>query len=286
MSGFPMHFIPKNGIYAYLGPSGTNSEEALRLLDIPTENRKPYSTIAEVVSAVDFGECFSGVVPLENSSEGSVFATLNTLSHSDSQIQADIVLDVHHALIVSTDMELMDITSVMSHPQALGQCRSWLLEHLRGVEQVEDNSTAKAVRKACSHHNKHLAAIGSGLAAERYGGKVLYPSIADDSSNQTRFAVIGKGVHKKTGNDKTSLIIIPSEDRPGILDYVTSVFSFRKLNLTKIQSLQVRGQLGRYIFYFDLEGHQEDPEVIRALQVLELDFQVKILGSYPAVQLS
>lgn len=284
MSIRPNAFVPKPGVYAYLGPAGTNSEEALSLLGIPAENRKSYTTFKEVVEAVDRKDCLSGVIPIENSSMGSVAEALGALiSASDVQIQAELVLDIHHALIVSERMSLSDVTEVASHPQALGQCESWISSNLKGSVRISVSSTAKAVRQASSVHNHNLAAIGSALAAEKYKGKVLFPSIADLNGNQTRFVVIGKGVHKKTNHDKTAILVIPNEDREGILHMITGVFLYQGINLTKVESLQVKGKLGCYFFYFDLLGHQNDKKVIKAIETLRVDFQVEVLGSYPSV---
>jgi len=269
--------------YAYLGPEGTHSHEALLAFAGPEALCEPVATIGEVFNAVERGKADLGIVPIENSLEGSVNATLDSLAfESDLEIQAEVVRDIHHALCVAPGTKLTDITRIVSHPQALAQSRRWLTEHLLGKPVSAANSTAEAVRMAVEEPG--VAAIGSLFAATTYGAEVLFESIEDYAGNQTRFVVLGSGIHERTGHDKTSLALFMKADKPGTLHMILSEFAFGQINLTKIQSRPTRKQLGDYMFFIDCAGHIEDENVRLALDCLRLKLrQVKVLGSYPRV---
>ena len=269
--------------YAYLGPEGTHSHEALLAFAGPDALCEPVSTIGEVFKAVERGKAEMGIVPIENSVEGSVNATLDSLAfESDLEIQAEVVRDIHHALCVAPGTKLTDITRIVSHPQALAQSRRWLTEHLLGKPVSAANSTAEAVRAAVEEPG--VAAIGSMFAATTYGAEVLYESIEDYAGNQTRFVVLGNGIGARTGHDKSSLALFMKADKPGTLHMILSEFAFWQINLTKIQSRPTRKQLGDYMFFIDCVGHVEDENVRLALDCLRLKLrQVKVLGSYPRV---
>jgi prephenate dehydratase len=267
--------------YAFLGPAGTFSEEALLLLDI--EDLEPLScvSIEDVFEAVERGQAEAGIVPIENSVEGSVPATLDALAFETSlEIQSEIVLDVHHALILGPGADLAKVTTVVSHPQATGQCRRWLARNLPGRTILAANSTAEAVQKAVA--DPTVAAVGTRLAAELYGGEIVEPAIEDYAGNQTRFVVIGRGLRTRTGDDKTSLALFLKADKPGALLMILSEFAYGEINLTKIQSRPTKRALGDYMFFVDLQGHVEDQNVRTALDCLRLKLRdVKVLGSYP-----
>lgn len=267
--------------YAYLGPEGTHSHEALLAFAGPDALCEPASTIGEVFNAVERGKADLGIVPIENSVEGSVNATLDALAfESDLEIQAEVVHDIHHALCVAPGTTLPEITRIVSHPQALAQSRRWITEHLLGKPIVAANSTAEAVRMAVQEPG--VAAIGSMFAAATYGAEVLHEAIEDFAGNQTRFVVLGSGIHERTGHDKTSLALFMKADKPGTLHMILSEFAFGQINLTKIQSRPTRKQLGDYMFFIDCAGHVEDENVRLALDCLRLKLrQVKVLGSYP-----
>lgn len=270
---------------AYLGPAGTHTEEALLSLELPDTVTLPCTSIEDVFTAVDRGKAALGVVPIENSIEGSVNATLDSLAFGgDLTIQRELVRSIHHALIVAPGVSRADITSVIAHPQASGQCRKWLSAELSGKPVVAANSNAEAVQRAVAESG--LAAIGPRLAAEIYGGVVLEHDIEDYGGNQTRFVVIGRGMQPRTGEDKTSLALFIHESRPGALLMILSEFAYGGINLTKIQSRPTKRQLGDYMFFADLEGHVTDPHVALALDCLRLKLrEVRVLGSYPkAVQ--
>lgn len=267
--------------YAFLGPAGTFSEEALLSLGIEQLDVVPCISIDEVFETVERGRAQAGIVPIENSVEGSVNATLDALAFETSlEIQSELVLDVHHALITAPDADLADVRIVVSHPQATAQCRRWLARNLPGRTIVAANSTAEAVQRAVS--DPGVAAVGTSLAAELYGGEVREGAIEDYAGNQTRFVVIGRGVHPRTGRDKTSLALFLQADKPGALLMILSEFAYGEVNLTKIQSRPTKRALGEYMFFVDLEGHVEDQNVKTALDCLRLKLrEVKVLGSYP-----
>lgn len=267
--------------YAFLGPAGTFSEEALFALGIDDLEAVPCLSIGDVFEAVERGQCEAGVVPIENSVEGSVNATLDALAFDTSlEIQAEVVLDIHHALITAPGADLAEVTVVTSHPQATGQCRRWLARHLPGRTVVAANSTAEAVQRAVG--DPTVAAIGTRLAADLHGGEVREPAIEDYAGNQTRFVVVGRGLRERTGADKSSLALFLKADKPGALLMILSEFAYGEINLTKIQSRPTKRALGEYMFFVDLEGHVDDQNVKTALDCLRLKLRdVKVLGSYP-----
>lgn len=268
---------------AFLGPAGTFTEEALLSLGTEGVEPVPFARIADVFAAVASGDCDSGVVPIENSVEGSVNETLDALAFDyDLHITAELVRDIHHALVVAPGIRLEDVTAVVSKPEATAQCRAWLSANLPGRPTIAANSTAEAVRRSLAEPG--LAAIGTALASELYGGTVLHESIEDFEGNQTRFVVIGRGLHERTGHDKTSLALFMQRNRPGALLMILSEFAYGQIDLTKIQSRPTKRQLGQYMFFVDLEGHVDDPHVALALECLRLKLrEVKVLGSYPRV---
>lgn len=268
--------------WAFLGPEGTYTEEALLSLQEPGVEPVSCQTIGDVFHEVANGGSAFGIVPIENSIEGSVSATLDALVFDyELHIQREFVRDIVNNLIVAPGVELKDVTGVVSHPQGTAQCRNWLSAHLPGREILAADSTADAVRRAVAEPG--LAAVGTDLAAELYGGKILARGIQDFKGNQTRFVVIGRGIRERTGDDKTSLALFLQKDRPGALLMILSEFAYGQINLTKIQSRPTKKQLGEYMFFVDLEGHAEDPPVALALDCLRLKLRdVKLLGSYPA----
>lgn len=267
--------------YAFLGPAGTFSEEALLALDVQDVTPVPATSIDEVFEAVERGQADFGIVPIENSVEGSVPTTLDALAFDTSlEIQDETVLDIHHALITAPGADLAGVKTIVSHPQATGQCRRWLARNLPGRAILAANSTAEAVQRAAG--DPTVAAVGTRLAAELHGGEVREPAIEDYAGNQTRFVIIGRGLRERTGRDKTSLALFLKADKPGALLMILSEFAYGEINLTKIQSRPTKRQLGDYMFFVDLEGHVDDQHVKTALDCLRLKLRdVKVLGSYP-----
>lgn len=269
--------------YAFLGPAGTFSEEALLSMQLPDCELVECATISEVFEAIERGRAEAGVVPIENSIEGSVPATLDALAFDTQlEIQRELVIDIHFSLAVAPGVSLADVTSVVAHPQASGQCRRWLERYLPGRAVTAANSNADAVRTAVA--TPGVAALGPAIAAELYGADVLESGVEDYAGNQTRFVLVGRGLCKRSGRDKTSLALFMKQDKPGALLMILSEFAYGEINLTKIQSRPTKRQLGDYMFFVDCEGHFEDSNVKTALDCLRLKLrEVKVLGSYPRV---
>lgn len=268
---------------AYLGPPGTFTEEALlKIYSTDEIELIPYPSIADILFAVEQKEADEGIVPIENSIEGSVNVTLDILIFQvDVKINKEIVLNVDHNLLAKKGTGLSDIAGVYSIPHATAQCRNFLQKNLNNVELFATNSTAEAA-KIVSESDKKIAAISTKLAAELYGLEVLSEEIQDVKDNSTRFVVVNDAISKSSGHDKTSIVCFIFEDRPGSLLEILQEFAGRGINLTKIESRPTKKALGDYCFLIDMEGHIEDKPVAEALGVLNKKLRtIKILGSFP-----
>ena len=274
---------------AFLGPAGTFAEEALRA-SAPqgTEIQEiPYASVYETVMAVQDGEADRAVVPIENSLEGSVTATLDALAGEADRVRiaAEVVRPIEHCLVVRPGLELDAVRRVISHPQAIAQCAGFLRERLPDAETGSAQSTADAVRTAVGA-TEPLAALGPRLAAELYGGEVLAESVQDGSDNATRFVWLAPaGTEPEAEATKTSIVFWGFNDEsPGALVRVLSELADREVNLTKIESRPRRVRLGHYMFFADLVGGAEEPAVRGALGALSERVQtLKVLGSYPVL---
>ncbi|MEA2405503.1 MAG: prephenate dehydratase [Thermoleophilaceae bacterium] len=271
---------------AFLGPAGTFAEEALRSSAPGAVEEVPYPTVYETVMAVHSGAAERAVVPIENSLEGSVSATLDALAGEaeDVRIAAELVLPVSHCLIARAGTALGDVTRVLSHPQAISQCRRFLRDSLAAAQPESAPSTADAVRTV-SESGEPWAALGTRLAAELYGCEVLAESVEDRDDNLTRFVWLAPAsAEPPDGASKTSIVFWGFNDQsPGALARVLAELGERDINLTKIESRPRRVQLGHYMFFADLEGGEHDPVVAEALAALRDKVRtLKVLGSYPA----
>jgi chorismate mutase / prephenate dehydratase len=265
---------------AYMGPPRSFSHAAAVALYGASARLLPTRTIPDAVEAAGDGQADVAVVPIENTIEGGVNATLDALFDSDLSISDEFVLDVELCLLAKTE-DLSLIKRVTSHPQPLGQCKHWLRANLPDADLVVASSTTAAAQDALA--DPSTAAVGSRLAAE-LGLKVVREHIQDHEGNATRFVVVGKRLTRPTGNDKTTLVFSTPHER-GALRRVLEVFDQEGLNLTRIESRPLRGQQWQYSFFTDLEGHRDDPPVRRALERLEQDgAMVRVLGSYPRAQ--
>ncbi len=264
---------------AYLGPEGTFCEQAAKK-HFPQATLIPYPSVTDIFTAVENGEVSHGVVPVENSTEGSVHATLDCLLESDVVVCGEVELRVTHNLIARPGVRLGAIRLILSHPQALAQCRRFIEKTFPSVELKETSSTARAV-ELLNNMDDNAAAIGTEVAAERSGMVILARSIEDEPNNFTRFFVLCKRDAEPTGKDKTSLIF-SAKHVPGSLYKVLEVFAIRDINLTKIESRPEKGKPWNYLFYLDFEGHRADAKSREALDEMRerCDF-VKVLGSYP-----
>ncbi len=263
---------------AILGPRGTFSEEAA--LRFPKRELVLCSDIDDVFSHVISGDVDRGIVPVENSLEGSVGMTLELLQKKGVKIVGELVVDIHHTLMALPGTKLGEIEEVISHPHALAQCKGYLKN--QGVKSRNFASTAEAAKEISKKGLKRVAAIAPKISAELYGLEILEEAIQDAEANQTRFLIIAKNDHAATGHDKTSLILELGKDRPGALFDILKPFAVEKINLTKIESRPSRKALGDYIFYVDFEGHRKDPVIKNVLDELEKNTSsMKVLGSYP-----
>lgn len=269
---------------AYLGPAGTFTEEAARRYD-PDALLVPLPSIPSVGAAVATGRAEEGVVPIENSLEGAVNDTLDLLiQESRLHIRRELILPVEHCLLVSPGTVLEEIQIVISHPQALGQCREYIQRRFPGAQAVAALSTAAAVEQM-KVLEVASAAIATRRAAEIYGAEIADEGVQDRLNNVTRFVVLAGEDHPKTGRDKTSLCFSFDEDIPGQLYGVLREFADRNINLGKIESRPTKDGLGTYIFLIDLEGHKQDAAVAEALDLLQAKVSMcKIFGSYPSYQ--
>jgi chorismate mutase/prephenate dehydratase len=262
---------------AYMGPEGTFSHAAARGLFGLAATYLETTTLEGVFDAVARHEARHGVVPIENSSEGSVDHVLDALVGGDLLIRAELELEVAQCLL-SRAGGLPSIERVYSHPQALGQCRMWLAKNLPGAQLVQSPSTAAAVRETA---DPRAAAVAGRLASDLYGVPVLRERIQDQANNVTRFVIISTEDAPRTGNDKTTLAFSLHDGR-GALMRVLSVFDEEGVNLTRIESRPSREKPWDYVFLADLEGHRDDASVARAqARLAERCPLVKHLGSYP-----
>jgi prephenate dehydratase len=267
---------------AYLGPEGTFAETAARMLRLGDhEALLPCADVREVFRAVERGEATRGVVPIENTLEGSVTATLDTLAFdTDLIIHGELELPVNLVLAAPPGTTLADVRTVRSYIVAFGSARRWLSTDLAHAEQIPSASTARAAQEVAELGAGH-AAIVNVLAAERYGLEVLADGIADRAGNMTRFVTVGHHVPPPTGWDKTSLVVFIDSNRPGALLELLELFAERDLNLTKIESRPTKTELGEYCFFVDVEGHVADERVGDALAAVHrTQRDVRMLGSY------
>ena len=263
---------------AFLGPEATFSHLAARMHFGESSRFFPQTGISRVFDEVEKGSIDWGVVPVENSLEGSVNVTLDRLITTQLKIRAEIYLRISQCLI-SSAKNMKDIKRIYSIPIVLAQCQVWLKTNMPNCVLGETQSTAAAVQMVKGKKNE--AAIGSSLAGKIYGLNLLAEGIEDNSSNTTRFLVIGSGESDATGNDKTSLIFATPHS-PGSLHSALASFARRKINLAKIESHPVKDKLWEYSFFVDMIGHVTDMHVKSCLQELKKKTTfLKILGSYP-----
>ena len=271
---------------AYLGPGGTFTEQALRAEPALAHGRLlEYPSISEVLEATAAGEADLGFAAIENSIEGSVNVTLDTLAfESRLLIQHETILDVHLDLLGAPGADLANVSRVVSFPHAAAQCRRFLAERLSHAHIEAATSTAAAVRAVASDADPTAAAIGAALAGRLYGLDALAANIGDHPDNRTRFVTVAaSGIPAPSGHDKTSIVTFQRKDRPGSLLSILQEFAARSINLTKLESRPTKRSLGEYCFIIDLAGHVADELVADALlNIAAKSADVKFLGSYPA----
>lgn len=265
-------------IIGLLGPEGTYSEKAARLVDASAQ-LKFFDNLEDVIESVLGGDVDCGIAPIENSLEGAIGITLDALLEHQINIISEVTVPIRHCLLSKGRME--DITLIMSHPQALAQCRKFIRKNLKNARIQSTASTSNAAKLTAEF--PEIAAIASHDSAKKYGLDVLADDIQDVKENSTRFVVLGKHTPPPTGHDKTSIIIHLARDRPGALYELLGEFARRNINLTKIESRPSKMGLGDYLFYIDMEGHRSDVNINDAItSVGKLVDWIKVIGSYPA----
>lgn len=263
---------------AYFGPPATHTHLACIQHFGSSVRAIPEENIQEVFESVEKEKASYGVVPIENSTEGSVNRTLDMFIESGVKICGEILVRVSHDLL-SQNGKREEIRMIYSHPQALAQCRQWLRKNCSHVPLIETVSTAKAAQMALEDPN--AAAIASAFAARLYGLNVIESQIEDYLQNYTRFLVLGRKSRERTGRDKTSILFSISH-APGTLYQVLKHFSEKGINLTKIESRPVKDRTWEYVFFLDFEGHVKDLHANEALAEVEKNVLfLKFLGSYP-----
>jgi chorismate mutase / prephenate dehydratase len=267
---------------AYLGPAGTFSEMAVAKQFGGAVEALAHESIDEVFRAVETGGAGFAVVPVENSTEGAIGRTLDLLLGTPLRICAEVVLRVHQNAMRSVP-GLEGVERVYSHAQSFGQCRGWLARHLPRAECVPLVSNAEAARRAVGE--PAACAIGPAIAAEHHGLHIVAENIEDDPKNMTRFLVLGTLEPGPSGRDRTSLVMtVPN--RPGALHALLTPIATHGLSMTRIESRPSRQAAWEYMFYVDLEGHEQDAKVAAALAELRRVAPfLKVLGSYPSAVL-
>jgi chorismate mutase/prephenate dehydratase len=263
---------------AFLGPEHTYSHEAARERFGSSVEFAPQSSIGAVFQAIDGGRADFGVVPVENSTEGSINLTLDLLIDTRLVIIGEILLPIRHALL-SRSGDPRAIRKIVSHQQSLGQCRGYLQANFPDCELEAVASNAFAAERAA--HDAHVAAIASREAGVAYGLTAIAENIQDLATNTTRFLVMGSRAAERTGADKTTVLFAVA-DKVGALYEAITLFARNSINISKIESRPLRSRPWEYIFFVDLGGHRDDPRLKRALKALERKALFsKVLGSYP-----
>jgi prephenate dehydratase len=271
--------------YAYLGPSGTFTEAALRKITTSSDVLTPYANVTAALDAVRNGLAEKALVPIENSVEGVVARTLDELATgAPLVVSAETTIPVSFALMVLSENVGKPINKIATHPHAESQCRLYIAKNHPGAEMIETASTAAAAKGLVD--GNYDAAIAAEIAAEKYGLAVVAKDIGDNTGAVTRFVVVEKPgqLPAATGNDRTSLAAFIDIDHAGALLEILTEFAKRNVNLTFIQSRPTGRELGHYHFIIDAEGHISDPKVNEAIEgVRAICEDIRLLGSYPRV---
>lgn len=264
---------------AFLGPEGTFTQEAALKHFGSSAKVVPMTAIDDVFREVESGACQFGVVPVENSTEGVVTHTLDSFMTSNLNICGEVVLRIHHNLMVSDVTNTDSISRIYSHAQSLAQCRKWLDAHYPKAERIAVPSNAEAAKRMRSEWN--AAAIAGETAAKLYGLTILADKIEDMPDNSTRFLIVGRQHVGPSDHDKTS-IVVAVKNEPGALHDILEPFHRLGVDLTRVESRPSRTGNWNYVFFIDFEGHMDSANVRAAVdEVAKRAADVKILGSYP-----
>ena len=275
--------------YGFLGPTGTFTEMALRKCSQVAEagdaERIPFASVDAALAALRAGDLDAAMVPIENSVEGGVSATLDALASGDPLVViGEQVVPITFVLAAPAGIGFADIHTVSTHPHAWAQVRGWMNAHLPAVEYLPAASTAAAAAGLAAERPAYQAAVCAPVAAANHGLTVLQEDIGDNSGAVTRFVLVSRPgqLPAPTGADKTSLVLFQREDHPGGLLELLEQFAARGINLTRIESRPNGGRLGDYCFSIDCEGHVNDERVGETLMGLKrVCADVRFLGSYP-----
>lgn len=272
--------MPENRV-AFLGPRGSYSEQAAYSYK-PSASLVPYNSFRSIAEAVANNEIAEGILAIENSLTGSIVENLEVLvEFEDLKIRGEVVIPIHHSLIVKEGTETEQIQIVFSHPQALSQCKSFISKNLPNASLIASLSTSASVTDMIKS-NIIAASIANHSAASQEGIQILKSNIEDFPNNATRFIVISDSDNTQTGNDKTSLCISFNSDKAGILYNVLGECAKRGVNMTKIESRPSKLNLGNYIFFIDIEGHKEDKITMETIAAIKSKTEkFLLLGSYP-----
>ena len=271
---------------AYLGPAGTFTQQAVfKCFGVFTEAR-PCSSIDDVFRSVASGVTEYGVVPVENSIEGFVNHTLDNFFASSQKICGEVILRIHHNLLVAKGEKKSDIKRIYAHSQAFAQCRRWLEQYCPGAEHIAVSSNGEAAQYIKNQGEEGIAAIAGDAAAQIYGLHIISSKIEDNPRNATRFLILGNQDIAPGENDKTSIIVVAS-DEPGSLHQILAPFYRHGINLKKIESRPLRESSWEYAFFIDFDGHREDTKVQQTLEEVKKHvIKMNCLGSYPKVVFS
>ena len=263
---------------AYLGPSGTFSEQAVYQQFGHAVESVPCVSIDEVFRSTEAGTADFGVVPVENSSEGAINRTLDLLLQTSLSISGEISIPIHHSLMSKTG-SMDGVTRICAHSQALAQCQAWLNQHFPAIERHAVASNGEAARMA--GEDPTVAAIAGDIAGQKYDLQTIAAHIQDDPHNRTRFAVIGRLNTTPSGRDQTSLVLAVPNKAGALYNLLTPIVS-HGVSMTRFESRPARVGTWEYYFYVDVEGHAADEKVARALEELKQSAAFfKVLGSYP-----
>ncbi|QJQ96524.1 MULTISPECIES: prephenate dehydratase [Halomonadaceae] len=264
---------------AYLGPEGTFTQQAALKHFGHSARSLPMAAIDEVFREVEAGAVNYGVVPVENSTEGVVNHTLDSFMDSSMRICGEVVLRIHHHLLVSSSTRKEKVSRIYSHPQSFAQCRKWLDAHYPHAERVPVASNAEAARLVKTEW--HSAAIAGDMAAKLYDLERIAEKIEDRPDNSTRFLIIGNQDVPMSGEDKTS-IVVAMRNQPGALHALLEPFHRHAIDLTRLETRPSRSGVWNYVFFIDFKGHRDEAKVAAVLEEVQLSAaELKVLGSYP-----
>ena len=270
--------MKSNKQVGYLGPEGTFSQKATLMVVEDDVDIIAYPSILNIFEALSNREIDEAVVPIENSTEGSVGITLDALSHFDLKIKKELEIPIQHDLLVQKGVTLDKINVICSHPQAIAQCRNYINSINKPVHAME--STANAARYVTELST--AAVIGNSILSEKYNLEILAKNIQDYSNNVTRFVIVSHNDQEEiSGNDKTSILISLYGDQPGGLYEILYEFAKTNINLTRIESRPSKQGMGKYLFFIDMEGHRNESRIYNTLATIENKVAMyKLLGSY------